>query len=488
MVQNLLIGNGVNIQHGGYDFTNAGIILRTLKNFKDPNFPKHIITDDPIDAKCYIGYLFMEIPSILSGQYDEIANCTAERNSLAEFKSKYTNKSTLKITDIGFEDYYLIHDLLCRRTGVINPEQYDIRESIKSCFLHAIYDNGKVNSLSTKYSDEFTKWLCSFDNILTTNYDVNIENATGKQVVHVHGDFITRAAVYNPNSFRNQISDKPIDNCVIDENYSHLYATAISTHCGDYKQYTMKEGMLANSALEKFAIAYNDNPTVRDDINSWENDRNDLVSRLGESVRLKVQNPQLKFDELYPVEEIESMNGELTILGLSPYNDRHLFEIINASEIVSCKFYFYDESECKVIESLLSNKEVTCEDAKQFWIKYGSKSSKGKLYKNKNKKITFKNVSHFDFHKFADAYRGLSGSIMSDTLIVQQFNKTPYSTRVGVCNHIKELEVERSKNTEQQFVLSIVDINIIATEFDIDPAVVCCIGADKCKNEFIRLV
>ena len=42
MIKNLLIGNGVNIQHGGYDFSNAAIILRTLKCFKNPNFPKHI--------------------------------------------------------------------------------------------------------------------------------------------------------------------------------------------------------------------------------------------------------------------------------------------------------------------------------------------------------------------------------------------------------------------------------------------------------------
>lgn len=64
MKRNLLVGNEINIQHGGYDFCNAAIILRTLKYFKSPNFPKHIITDDPIEAKCYIGYLFLEILQI----------------------------------------------------------------------------------------------------------------------------------------------------------------------------------------------------------------------------------------------------------------------------------------------------------------------------------------------------------------------------------------------------------------------------------------
>lgn len=67
MGKNLLIGNGVNIQHGGFDFCNTAILLRTLNCFKDPKFPKHILTNDPIEAKCYIGYLFLEIKRILAG-------------------------------------------------------------------------------------------------------------------------------------------------------------------------------------------------------------------------------------------------------------------------------------------------------------------------------------------------------------------------------------------------------------------------------------
>lgn len=483
MIRNLVIGNGINIQHGGFDFSNTAIILRTLKCFKDPNFPKHILTDDPIEAKCYIGYLFLEIPRILSGDYDALANCSAERSSLYEFKTKYSNKASLKITDIGFEDYYLIHDLLCHRIKMGNPERYIVRESVIWCFLNAIYDNGNVNSLSDKYSEGFIRWMNAFDNIFTTNYDVNIEKATGRSVLHLHGDFVTRKSIYNPDSFRNQLSDHPIKKCVIDENYAHLYSTALSTHCGDYKRYSMDEGELANTAVEKMAIAYESNPLVRADVDSWENDRNELVARLRESILFKVENSTLKFDEAYPIRKITDMNGELIILGLSPYNDRHLFDIINKSNISKCSFYFYDESECDVIKGLLSNKVVDFEDVKKFW---GVSKSDSKKTSSK-KRIVFKDVSRSDFNKFADCYRELSKSIMNDNAIVRQFNRTPYDIRAKVCNQIKEMKVERDREISQQFVLNIVDIHIIAAEFNLDPAVVCCIGVDNCKNEFIRL-
>ncbi|MDD3888747.1 MAG: hypothetical protein PHR65_02370 [Syntrophomonadaceae bacterium] len=486
MKQNLLVGNGLNIQHGGYEFCNAAIILRALKCFKDPNFPKHIITDDPIEAKCYIGYLFIEIPRIIKGGYDRYTNSTTEMDSLEEFINKYKDKKSLKITDVGFEDYYLIHDLLCHRMRIVNPELYMVREALRCCFLNAIYDNGKVNALSDKYSPEFIAWLQEFDGIFTTNYDTNIEVATGVPVLHLHGDFVTRSAVYNPGSFRNQLSDHPYEDAVIDEDYAHLYSTALTTYSGDYKQYSMQEGELANAAVKKMSIAYKENPTVHDDVDSWENDRNVLVARMRESIILKCENPDLKFAEPYPIQPLRDIDGELIILGLSPFNDRHLFKIINESKVERCIFYFYDKSEQDIIKMLMSNIDVQFEEARKFW---GTKSAakKPKTKAPKGKRIVFMDINRADFHKFAECYRDLSRSIISDADMVRQSNAIPYYTRTQICRRIKELEVERGREFDQQFVLNVVDVHIIAEEFKIDPAVVCCVGVDGGKNEFIRL-
>ncbi|WP_018213160.1 hypothetical protein [Desulfitobacterium hafniense] len=487
MKQYLLTGNGINIQHGGYDCCNAAIILRALKCFKDPNFPKHIITDDPIEAKCYIGYLFLEISRIIRGGYDRHANSTTERESLEEFKNKYKDKRTFKITDVGFEDYYLIHDLLCHRIGIVNPERYVVREAMRCCFLNAIYDNGKVNALSNKYSPEFIAWLHDFDVIFTTNYDTNIEMAAGVPVLHLHGDFVTRRAVYNPDSFRNMLSDHPYADSVIDEDYAHLYSTALTTYSGDYKQYSMQEGELANAAVEKMAIAYKENLAVHDDIDSWENDRNILVARMRESIILKCENPDLRFAEPYPIQPLRDIDGELFILGLSPYNDRHLFKIINESKVKQCTFYFYNEAEQDIIKALLPNIDVHFEDVRKFWESKNKANLKAKAKTSKGKRINFKDITRAGFHDFAECHRALSGSIMSDADMVRQFNAIPYHARTQICRRIKELEVERSRVPDQQFVLSIVDVHILAEEFNIDPAVVCCVGVDRGRNEFIRL-
>lgn len=489
MKRYLLTGNGINIQHGGYDCCNASIILRTLECFKNPNFPKHIITNDPIEVKCYIGYLFLEIPRIIKGGYDRYANSTTERDSLLEFKNKYKDKKTLKITDIGFEDYYLIHDLLCHRIGITNPERYMVREAIKCCFLNAIYDNGNVNTLSHEYSPKFIGWLQEFDAIFTTNYDTNIEMATGVSVFHLHGDFETKRAVYNPDSFRNQLSDHPYANSIIDKDYAHLYSTALTTYSGDYKHYSMQEGELANAAVEKMAIAYKENPAVHNDVDSWENDRNILLARMRESIILKCENPDLRFAEHYPIQPLRDMDGELFILGLSPYNDRHLFKIINESKIKQCTFYFYNEVEKDIITALLSNIDVQFEEVRKFWeLKSKPKSKvKTKVKTSKGKRIVFNNITRVGFHKFAECYRTLSGSIISDADMVSQFNSISYFIRTQICRQIKELEVERGREPDQQFVLSVVDIHILAEKYKIDPAVVCCIGVDHGRNEFIRL-
>lgn len=105
---------------------------------------------------------------------------------------------------------------------------------------------------------------------------------------------------------------------------------------------------------------------------------------------------------------------------------------------------------------------------------------------NRKKRITFKYVTKVEFHKFAESYRALSKSIMCDSDIVHQFNSIPFHKRNQIYYRIKELRVERERVPDQQFVLSVVDIHIIAEEFKIDPAVVCCVGVDKCRNELIR--
>lgn len=366
-MKSLIVGNGVNIQYGGIENNNTGIVLRTLKNFEEPDFPKHILLNDPIDGKSYIGYLFFEVNKMLAGKYDSYTQSTTERIALNDFVKRYNCRKSLKITDIGFEDYYLIHDLLCHKLKIDNSEKYHVSEALKCFFLNSIYNHGKVNEIYHNFPEAFVLMLRTFGQIFTTNYDSNIEQATGKEVFHLHGGFSCRSSIYSPDSFRNHLSDKPYEHCMIDENFPYLYSTALTTYSGDYKQYSMTEAINANAAVEKFAIAYQDNPEVRESVDSWENDRNNLVARLRESVLLKIDNPDLKFQEHYPIRQLREIYGSLVILGLSPSNDYHLFQIINESNVKNCTYYYLDKSECELISDSLPNKDLEFSNVLALW-------------------------------------------------------------------------------------------------------------------------
>ena len=77
----------------------------------------------PYVTKNYIGKLFLAAREAIDGEFDKYTNCTAERKGLDDFKQRYADKKkSLRITDIGFEDYYLIHDLFCHKSHIYNPE------------------------------------------------------------------------------------------------------------------------------------------------------------------------------------------------------------------------------------------------------------------------------------------------------------------------------------------------------------------------------
>lgn len=371
-MRNLLTGNGINIQFDNKNYTTQQIVLRILKNCDRDDFPLHIIVNESYLLKNYIGLLFLEIPNIINGVYDKYANCTAEIKSLASFKEQYSNRlNTLRITDIGFEDYYLIHYLVCHKTNTANPEMYYIRESLKSAYYFAIYNDGELNKLHLQYSDKFINYLKSFDKIFTTNYDSNIDSVVDIEVFHIHGHFVKLSDTYNKDSLRNKLPNPPIENINVDMNYFYLYSNAVSTHNGAYKELQINQSSLANSAVEKLAIAYKENETVKKDVDSWLNDTNILVSNMGHAVKLKVEHPEVKFSEDYYFDDLKSITGEIEILGLSPWNDFHIFESINNANIDKCIYYYYSDEQCERVKELLPNLSATGKiefvETKEFW-------------------------------------------------------------------------------------------------------------------------
>ena len=175
---------------------------------------------------------------------------------------------------------------------------------------------------------------------------------------HIHGQFDKLAAVYDAESFRNQLPDAPIQKKYIDPNYSYLYSNALSTHCGAYKELQLKQYSLANDAVVKLSLAYLENPHVKKDVDEWIQSENTIIANMGHAVRLKVKYPNLKFSDDYHFDQLSRIEGSLDILGLSPWNDYHIFDAINKANIESCTFYYYSNDQCERISRLLPNMTI----------------------------------------------------------------------------------------------------------------------------------
>ncbi len=368
----LLKGNGINIQFDAANYTTQQIVLRILKNCDRDDFPKHIIVNDPYLLKNYLGQLYLEAREVVAGNYDQYVTCTAERNSLQAFKEQYSDKiKMLRITDIGFEDYYLLHDFACHKYKMEHPGQFHSREAMRIAYLMAIYNDGQLNTLHEMYPDKFCSYLNEFDMIFTTNYDSNIDAVVSSEVVHIHEQFDKLSAVYDPDSFRNKLPDCPIKDNPADNNYWYLYSNALTTHCGEYKDFQIKQVPLANGAIEKMAAAYTTDPKIRAEVDSWTHEDNIMVSNMGYAIQLKFMHPEWEFSEDYHFDKLTAITGELQILGLSPWNDFHIFEAIDSASLSSCIYYFYSNEQCERVKQLLPNLcsegKISFLPVKDFW-------------------------------------------------------------------------------------------------------------------------
>lgn len=370
-MKTLLFGNGINIQFGGSDNLSKSIILRAIKSTKEVDYPTHIIAEDPTLIVSLLGHLFLQVRGVLNGEYDSYAFTTDLRSCLDDFKRRYSARKSLNVATVGFEDYYLLYDLMCYKYKIKNPEKYYVREALKCFFLYSIFNKGSVNQIYKSYPAKLTEFFNGYDELYTTNYDINVEAFTSKEVSYLHGAFHIKADVYNPDSMRNKMSDSPIKDCIIDDKYYYLYSNALTTYSGYSKMFSIKQHGDANSAMDKMSKAYQENKTIKEAVDVWEKDANEIIRKMAECIKLKLSDSNLEFKETYPIKEFTAISDELSIVGLSPNNDTHIFNIINDNGLLkSVIYYFHNSEEIEAVSQLLNNHKVEFVNVIELWDKY----------------------------------------------------------------------------------------------------------------------
>lgn len=363
-MRHLLVGNGVIIQHGGPEYLNARIINRALQNICSGRFPSHLYPKECADL---VRVLAREHTRLLTGEYDAYAITSYDRAALGSLKRRYNSHRAYAPADIGFEDYFLLFELVYNKLGIGNPERFNCRSVLRRLFLDAIYNRGQIEQVHQAFPTGFVAWLMEHDEVFTTNYDSNIEAATGRVVRHLHGSFRVLGEGYEPSSFRNQIGEDLLDGEVVDSGYLHLYSNCLVSYVGEIKSFSMAWSPQANNAMDKLLAGYMQDPDLRRQIENWP-DSDDLVRRLRKAVELKAEHPELRHQEQYPHRMLAELEGTLEIVGLSPFNDLHLFEqVIHNPKIKEIRYHVFEHTEGSMVEELFAGKSLSFTDVRDLW-------------------------------------------------------------------------------------------------------------------------
>lgn len=363
-MENLLIGNGVNINFSGNRFTNASIIQRALINTKliktDEDYPK--------ETTQLLEYLYGEFKNTINGINNQFLYMSYDKEVLEDFIARYINRTDCKIFEIGLEDYFILYEIFSNKHGWQNPTRYLCRESLKRMLLDSIYMNGQIQKIWKKFPKRFIGFLNDFNNIFTTNYDNNLESCVNKTIYHLHGCFSELDDKYNPNSFRNHLEDmKGVDYSYV-RKHPYLYSTSLFSYCGSMKEFSMKQPFHGNTGIEKFASAFSEGIVDPFALKRWCSSTNQMLHNLGESIKLKQEHPEYMISEPYRIREFQEIKKDLSIIGLSPSNDNHIFKWINDNHTLDKIHYFYfNPEEIAVVKKLLISAELIFKDVKALW-------------------------------------------------------------------------------------------------------------------------
>ncbi len=173
---------------------------------------------------------------------------------------------------------------------------------------------------------------------------------------------------YNPDSFRNHLEDmKGVDYSYV-RKHPYLYSTSLFAYCGSMKEFSMKQPLQGNTGIEKFASGFKEGIVDPLELERWCTSTNQMLHNLGESIKLKQEHPEYMISEPYSIREFQEIKENLSIIGLSPSNDNHIFKWINDNQALDKIHYFYfNPGEIAVVKKLLISAELIFKDVKAFW-------------------------------------------------------------------------------------------------------------------------
>ena len=230
-------------------------------------------------------------------------------------------------------------------------------------FLDAIFNDGKIQELYTKINKQVKKYFNGFDNIFTLNYDNNIEKLIHRPVYHLHGDFSVLANSENVENVLGYIRTLAGENVWFQE-MKQCYCNALLNYSGKlkYKFAETAHDLIVDS--EYYAERYENDASFLKGLEEMKKS-NSLQAQM---IMTKIEHPELKMATEYYFVVFKTIQGELYIVGMSPNNDAHIFELIlNNPNITKVVFYYFNKKDREYIEVNYLKDLFECQSVQELW-------------------------------------------------------------------------------------------------------------------------
>ncbi len=341
-MNSVLIGNGFDIQVGGDDYLNKWILVRMLAKAKMGKYDELFMSnagETIMSGDDLIELFYKIIPianKIIDKKYDDLINNFQDADLIAaanDFKNNH-EKSIKSFEEIGMEDWFLVFMIWLIEQNNLLDQYKSIKQGLEQMILDAIYCEGNIQKLYLGINKNVKTYFRDFDSIFTLNYDNTIEKLTGQQVFHLHGDFDTAHPSENEQNALGYLRMLTKTNVRIPSQFKHSYCTAILDFSGN------KKYKYASHMTTAFNLVENHKKNIHLGITNKEDVVYTCPHNTQEMIKTAIDK-NLQVGQDYHFDKFEKLSGTLTIIGLAPQNDSHIFSCINKSNLDNVIFYCY---------------------------------------------------------------------------------------------------------------------------------------------------
>lgn len=469
MERTLLIGNGINIQFGGSAYSSEFILKRIKYNSRLGKY------DDLFGNKL----TGSEIESVFKGLVD-IANGIIEKRyenltddfdtieAMRDFQNRYPKKINLP-HEVMLEDWLLLVRIFFLTNGDLMPQYSVVVQGFEQLLLDAIYNDGKIQEIYLGMNKCLKRFLNSFKNIFTLNYDNNVEQLTHKTVYHLHGDFSVLSNSENKENVLGYIRTNERKTVWFPE-MKHCYCNALLNYSGRLKYKTAEDNHKTIVESEQYKDKYQNNPAFIEEVSK----NNPIV---GQIIKTKIEHPELKMATEYYFYKLQEIVGQLEIIGMSPNNDTHIFDMILSNKnITKVIFYYFSEKERECIGNCYPKDLFVCKSVENLWKSLDS------TRKEYNCKYNIPSVGE----NVIKALNLLSDDEINFEDIKKKVNQIPQFEMTRLSNAVKDelqrINPERTSLSTSEFLKENAAICHIALQEGIYPTVlylICVMNFNK---------